>query len=280
MQPTTTPYLLVGAVAALIVWIRRTTEGRRSGQIVRCCRKWAALQQSYKSKLVLVDAMEGCKNGLDDLTLVGGVDVSFIKGDPVNACACLTVLSFPRLDIVYRKCKMIRLKEPYVPGFLAFRECDHLITLLNDLRCGEFKHFTPQVIMVDGNGILHPRGLGLASQFGVLAGIATVGVAKNLLAVDGLNKLAVKEAVKIHMSEGPRADAFDMPLIGQSGTLWGRAMCCAKGTTKPIYVSIGHRISLTTASRLVRACCKHRIPEPVRQADLISRGFLRGLKVT
>ncbi len=74
--------------------------------------------------------------------------------------------------------------EPYIPGFLAFREVPHLLSCFRELREG----FWPQVILVDGNGVLHPRGFGLASHLGVLLDLPTIGVGKNLLCVDGLER--------------------------------------------------------------------------------------------
>ena len=93
--------------------------------------------------------------------------------------------------IVYQKCKLVTIKEEYIPGFLAFREVEFLADLINELKHTNLK-LVPQVIFVDGNGILHPRGFGLASHLGVLVDIPTIGIGKNLLFVDGLTKSAVR----------------------------------------------------------------------------------------
>jgi len=125
--------------------------------------------------------------------------------------------------------------------------------------------------MVDGNGILHPRGFGLASHLGVLADIPTIGVGKNLHHVDGLTNLEVRNVVaKSNLQAGDV-----VPLIGSTGQVWGAALHSHEGCQKPIFISIGHRISLDTAVAVVRCCCLHRVPEPVRQADLRSRDRLR-----
>ena len=122
---------------------------------------------------------------------------------------------------------------------------------------------------VDGNGVLHPRGFGLASHLGVTADIPTVGVAKNLHCVDGLDKRSVRAV----MAASPPGAA--VPLRGYSGAVLGAAVCAAPGTTKPLYVSVGHRMALDTSVALVRRCCRFRVPEPVRLADQSSRAWIR-----
>lgn len=125
--------------------------------------------------------------------------------------------------------------------------------------------------MVDGNGLLHPRGFGLASHIGVLANIPTIGIGKNLHHVDGLTQTGVRGLLE---AEGNR-DKDHISLTGSSGFIWGAAMRSTEGSSKPIYVSIGHRISLDTAIMVVKRTCKYRVPEPVRQADIRSREHLQ-----
>jgi endonuclease V len=129
-----------------------------------------------------------------------------------------------------------------------------------------------QVILVDGNGILHNRGFGLASQLGVLLDIPTIGVGKTLLAVDGLNPRAVTQESRQRNLKG----GDFIPLIGESGQVWGATFRATDDSVKPLFVSIGHRISLSTAVKVVSLCCKYfRIPAPIREADLRSRAFVR-----
>ncbi|XP_034881731.1 endonuclease V isoform X5 [Mirounga leonina] len=159
------------------------------------------------------------------LQRVGGVDVSFVKGDSVSACASLVVLSYPELE----------------------------------------------VLLVDGNGVLHHRGFGVACHLGVLTDLPCVGVAKKLLQVDGLeNDAQHKEKIRLLRAGG---DSF--PLIGGSGTVLGMVLKSHKHSSKPLYISVGHKISLEAAVRLTRGCCRFRIPEPVRQADIRSRDYIR-----
>lgn len=79
------------------------------------------------------------------------------KGDPVNACACLVVLSYPSLELVWSMQRMVELDQPYISGYLAFREAPHLIKLTEHLR-ETMPDLEPQILFVDGNGRLHPHG--------------------------------------------------------------------------------------------------------------------------
>lgn len=204
------------------------------------------------------------------LQKVGGVDVSFVKGDSVRACASLVVLSYPELKVVYEDSHMVSLKAPYVSGFLAFREVPFLVELVQRLQEKE-PDLMPQVLLVDGNGVLHQRGFGVACHLGVLTELPCIGVAKKLLQVEGLENSALhKEKIVLLQAGG---DTF--PLIGNSGTVLGMALKSHDHSTKPLYVSVGHRISLEVAVRLTHCCCRFRIPEPIRQADIRSREYIR-----
>nr|XP_031541712.1 endonuclease V isoform X3 [Vicugna pacos] len=165
---------------------------------------------------------------------------------------------------------MVSLTAPYVSGFLAFREVFFMVDAVRRLREKE-PHLVPQVLFVDGNGVLHHRGFGVACHLGVLTDLPCVGVAKKLLQVDGLENSALhKEKIRLLRAGG---DSF--PLMGGSGTVLGMALRSHDHSTKPLYVSVGHKMSLEAAVRLTHGCCRFRIPEPVRQADIRSRGYIR-----
>ena len=112
---------------------------------------------------------------------------------------------------------------------------------------------------------------GLACQLGVLADIPTLGVGKNLHMVDGLDRAAVDAEASRCLHRGGQS----FPLVGDSGRMWGACLRSTDAARNPIFVSIGHRVSLDTAVKLTHLCCHHRIPEPVRMADLRSREFIR-----
>ena len=219
--------------------------------------------QELKEQLITKDDFEW---NIDSLSLVGGVDISFNKHSTKDACASLVVVSYPSMKIVYQKFKIVELTLPYIPGFLAFREVSFLVDLIEELK-REDPQLVPQLILVDGNGILHTRGFGLASHLGVLVNIPTIGVGKKLFVVDGLDDYEIQEQVRRKLHKGGEF----LPLIGKSGKVWGAALKSCDSTQNPVFVSIGHRISLETAVLLTSRMCKHRVPEPIRQADLGSR---------
>lgn len=127
--------------------------------------------------------------------------------------------------------------------------------------------------MVDGNGLLHPRGFGLACHLGVLADIPTIGIGKNLHHVDGLTQSGVRQLLQANGNSCGDADIFT--LVGDSGSTLGAAMRSTEGSLKPIFISVGHRISLASAIKIVKLSCRFRVPEPIRQADIRSRDCLR-----
>lgn len=210
--------------------------------------------------------------GKKNIRYIGGLDISFDKTNVSKACVSLVVLAFPSLEIVYRKFKMIEMTIPYQAGYLAFREVGPMLDMINDLRNDpDNNDLMPDILMIDGNGVLHPRGFGLACHLGVLAGIPTIGVGKNFLLLDGFGLMDVKN---LSMEKCPNVGDW-VKLIGTSGKCWGASLTVTKGGRRPLYISIGHLIDLETSVQLVIHCSKHRIPEPIRQADLGSREFLR-----
>ncbi|XP_030945337.1 endonuclease V-like isoform X3 [Quercus lobata] len=204
-------------------------------------KQWIEAQDDLKRRLVTEDdfswklSKENEEEEEEEVLLryVGGVDISFSKEDTSVACGTLVVLDMQSQDLqtVYHDHYLVTLTVPYVPGFLAFREAPVLLELLERMKKNAIP-FYPQVLMVDGNGILHPRGFGLACHLGVLADLPTIGIGKN-------------------------------------------AMRSTKGSLKPIFISVGHRVSLDTAITIVKMTCKYRVPEPTRQADIRSREYLR-----
>nr|XP_032831985.1 endonuclease V isoform X2 [Petromyzon marinus] len=230
-------------------------------------------QEELRGSLLETDTESWAQGGdlaTSGLRLLGGCDVSYLAAKPDVACATLAVLSFPELEVVYEDSRLVDLSAPYVPGFLAARESRFILDAV--LRLRETRpELEPQVMMVDGNGILHYKGFGLACHLGVLAALPCVGVAKDLLQVDGLQKDGAHRH-KIKALNG-KGDTF--PLVGNSGKILGMAVRSSSLCSNPVYVSVGHRVSLDTAVRLTLSCSKFRVPEPIRQADIRSREFLR-----
>ncbi|XP_027872312.1 endonuclease V [Xiphophorus couchianus] len=234
-------------------------------------KQWESEQKRLRQQVVEEDTEDWQRSpDFSGLERVGGMDLSFIKGDEVNACAQLVVLSYPDLKILYEDSHMVTLTAPYVSGFLAFRETPFLLEALQRLKISQ-PTLMPQVVFVDGNGLFHYREFGLACHLGVLSGLPCVGVAKNLLQVQGVLKDEEHQSQIAALQKG--GDSF--PLTAASGKVLGKALKSCDKSFKPVYVSVGHKISLGTAVRLTHSCCRHRVPEPIRQADIRSREYLR-----
>ena len=237
-------------------------------QITALLAQWDAEQNLLKKANILTqdDDFEST------LHFIAGIDISFPpdKNDLVHACACLVVLSYPQLDIVYQKLKIVHLTSVYIPQYLAFREAEPFQKLFAEL-AEEHPELYPQLILLDGNGILHPKKFGIACHLGVKLSIPTIGVAKKLFHVDGLEKNdAFKKQVKSLSAKGVTLD-----LVGESGFVYGRALRSTDSSTNPIFVSVGHKVGLDTAIQIVGQCCKVRVPEPIRWADILSREYIR-----
>ncbi|XP_054636355.1 endonuclease V-like isoform X2 [Dunckerocampus dactyliophorus] len=223
--------------------------------------QWESEQDRLREQVVEEDTQAWQKNPhFSGLERVGGLDLSFIKGDDVNACAQLVVLSYPDLEVLYEDTQMVTLTAPYIAGFLAFRETPFFLDALQRLGMNK-PTLVPQVVFVDGNGLFHYREFGLACHVGVLSGLPCVGVAKNLLQVQGVYKSEEHQSQIAALQKG--GDSF--PLIATSGKVLGKALRSSDKSSKPVYVSVGHKISLDTAVRLTHSCCRFRVPEPIRQ---------------
>ena len=230
-------------------------------------KKWSAEQFELKNKLIKED-----DKILKNIKYIGGVDISFQKNtnknkdSPILGIAGLVILDYKTLKIVYEDYKLVTIDEPYIPGFLAFREVKHFVNLIEHLKKNSPKYI-PQVILVDGNGIFHNKGFGLASHLGVLVDIPTIGCGKTVFAVDGITKRKVEN---INFYDLKKKGDYKA-LIGKSGTQWGYALKSTKEFDEPMIISIGHKISNETALKIAKYACIYRIPEPIRLSDKISR---------
>ena len=235
--------------------------------------EWRKEQDNLKQKLIKSDFynfnLDNNNNtNITELKYIAGMDISAIKHNPNIAVSALVVCD-RNLKIVYEDYNLVKMDEPYIPGFLAFREVKHLVNLINDLK-NNHPEFIPQVILVDGNGILHTKGFGLASHLGVLIDIPTIGCSKNVFNVDGISKIKVKEIAKKFLNKG--GDHY--PLIGDSGEQYGWAFRSNDESKNPMIISLGHKISNETALKIVKLCTIHRIPQPIRFSDKISRRLI------
>jgi deoxyribonuclease V len=202
-----------------------------------------AIQEHLRRQVV-------CQDRISKLQLVAGVDVGFEAGGTVTRAA-VAVLSFPDLERVEAAVAVCPTSFPYVPGLLSFREAPAILEALSGLSS------SPDLLVCDGQGIAHPRRLGIASHLGLLTDLPSIGVAKSIL-------------IGQHAPLGEQRGAWQ-PLVDQ-GEIVGAALRTRSGV-KPVYISIGHRLCLETAIELVLRCTgKYRLPEPSRQAHHLASG--------
>ena len=231
--------------------------------------KWKQQQDELKTKLILSTAHSfHIDNSLHTtLKCIGGMDISVSKHSDTYGIASLVVCD-PQLNVLYQKHNFIEITEPYVPGFLAFREVNHLQQLLKDLN-KYAPSLYPEVILIDGNGIYHNNGFGLACHLGTLTDTCTIGCSKTVFNVDGINKKKVRDMTDKFTKKGEVA-----LLKGDSGKTWGAAIKMTDDSVQPMIISVGNKIELDTAINVVKLMTMYRVPEPVRLADKISRKLL------
>ncbi|MBG8554143.1 deoxyribonuclease V [Hymenobacter guriensis] len=189
-------------------------------------------------------------------TLIAGCDSSFPT--PETVLSVFVVLRFPSLELVEKVYHTGPVTLPYIPGLLAFREAPNLLLAYDKLQ------HQPDVIMVDGHGIAHPRRMGIAAHLGVLLDRPTFGVAKNKLTGTFQEPAPEKGSIS--------------PLTDKSGELLGQVIR-SKDKVLPLFVSPGHRCDQATATRLTLACLRgYKLPEPTRLADHWAEEFKKELR--
>jgi len=184
---------------------------------------------------------------------VAGVDVSYEKhGD--EFFAGIVVLGLPDFDLVEERTARARVSFPYIPGLLSFRELPVLLKAWTSLEA------VPDVVLVDGQGIAHPRRLGLASHLGLWLDLPTVGCAKSRLCGD--------------FEEPGRRKGSGSPLL-LNGERVGTVLRSRDGV-RPLFISPGHLMDVASAERIALACCaRFRQPEPTRLAHLLTNRVRR-----
>jgi deoxyribonuclease V len=184
---------------------------------------------------------------------IAGVDIS-VNRFSKRGTGAVVVLSYPDLKIAEIQVVVDSIEFPYVPGLLSFREAPLILAAFEKIT------LTPDIIMVDGQGIAHPRRFGIASHLGLLLGIPTIGCAKSRLCGE---------------HEIPGNEAGSYKELKDNGEVIGLVLRTRTGV-KPLYVSIGHMIDLPSAMEWVVACCRgYRLPEPTRLAHQAAGGNLK-----
>ncbi|MFH1101730.1 MAG: endonuclease V [Methanobacteriota archaeon] len=189
-------------------------------------------QQTLQKKIMVTD-------DFDEIVTVAGVDVAYSPNAFDDACAAYVLMEYPQGKILEETTVLSKTFFPYVPTYLSYREFPIIEKLMNTV-----KHQL-SVVLFDGNGVLHPRGCGLASHAGVVLDLPSIGVAKtpykNLVRPENL-------------------------------------LFLSKTSKKPVYVSPGHRVSLRTSKLIVQKVSVGRYPEPVRRAHLLAKSRLREIR--
>jgi deoxyribonuclease V len=197
------------------------------------------LQQEMAQKVVTHDVIDQKK-----IRYICGVDVSY-HGN--KAFSCAVVVERNNLNVIHSTCNESIVENPYIPGVLFMREADPILSVLK--RLGDVY----DLLLVDGHGLLHPRRFGIACHIGTFVDKPTVGIGKSLLC-------------------GNVVGRNDSEIVLLDGKKLGIVL---RTNIKPVYVSVGHKVSLRTAAQLVRDVTKYRIPEPLRLADISSRKMAR-----
>lgn len=183
-----------------------------------------------------------------EVRLVAGIDVGLRGAVMLSA---VVVLAYPGFEVVERAVAEAPATFPYVPGLLSFREAPAVLAAVKKLT------HAPDLVFVDGQGLAHPRRLGIASHIGLLIDRPTIGCAKSIL-------------VGRHEALGPNPG--ERAALIHDGEVVGYALRTRPGV-KPVYVSVGHRIGLEAAAAWTLRCCRgFRLPEPTRQAHTLASG--------
>jgi deoxyribonuclease V len=199
------------------------------------------IQEDLRGQVIATDAFGPIRR-------VAGVDVGFENaGGTVRAA--VAVLQFPSLEVMETAIARVPLAFPYVPGLLSFRELPGILAGLADLKV------PPDLILCDGQGYAHPRRFGLACHLGVLTGIPTIGVGKSRL---------VGQYREPGYAKGEWSELVDdAEVVG--------AVLRTRSGVKPLFVSIGHRVSLASAIRFTLACTtRYKLPETTRIAHRLA----------
>lgn len=203
------------------------------------------IQDEYRNKVKIVPLGKSPD-------YIAGVDAAFYD-DKVIGVACL--YKYPEIVPLEDSCVIEKTAFPYIPGYLSFREGPAIVHALRDLKR------KPDVILFDGQGIAHPKMLGIASQIGAILDMPAIGCAKSRL---------------VGEYEEPGRNKGDWSPLTYGGEVVGAVLRTRDGV-RPVFVSPGHRVALKESIEIVLGCTgKYRIPEPLRRADMISKKMKKG----
>jgi len=186
------------------------------------------------------------KDSFSKIETVAGLDIAYPENEFEDACGACVVIDYKTKKVVEEKTIFCKTNFPYISTYLTYRELPFIKKLVKSLKT------TPTVFMFDGNGILHPYGIGLASHLGVVFDIVSIGVAKSLL----FGK--IKDNI-----------------VTIDGNKKGLVFFSSKKIRRPIYISPGHKITIKTSYKIVKNLSSFKIPEPLRQAHILANKNLK-----
>ena len=196
------------------------------------------------------------KKELKELRTVAGADLSILKNEKKLICG-IVLFSYPDFTEIERVYTVSDERFPYIPGLLAFREGPAIIETFKQLVR------KPDLLIIDGQGIAHPRGFGIACHVGVLLDIPAMGIAK-------------KRLYGKYAEPGEKRGSWS-PLLSKEGDVIGSVLR-TRDNTKPVFVSPGHKIDTESAREIALVCARgYRIPEPTRRADIYVAELKKGV---
>jgi deoxyribonuclease V len=199
-----------------------------------------AIQLALKDRVKIIPMKKEPK-------FIAGVDAAFLENKVIGVAS---IFKYPELTHVEDAFAVTDVPFPYVPGFLSFREGPAVIEAIDMLK------IKPDLVLVDGQGIAHPKGMGIASHIGAILDIPTIGCAKSRL---------------IGEYKEPASKKGDLSPLNFHGITVG-AVLRTKDNVRPLFVSPGNKIDLRGSIEVVLRCIgKYRIPEPLRRADSLSK---------
>jgi len=200
-----------------------------------------SIQNTLKKELILHDVVQ-----TGPVNIIAGADISYSRGSDLFFAA-VVLLSYPDMQPIEEVHAVARVSFPYIPGLLSFREGPVLLKAFENMQQA------PDLVMFDGQGIAHPRGVGLAAHLGLFLDVPAIGCAKSRLCGE-------------HREPGPLPGDHEDLLY--QGRVIGSVLR-TKARVRPVFVSPGHLISLERSREVTLKCCRgYRLPEPIRQAHL------------
>ncbi|KXB05412.1 hypothetical protein AKJ50_01010 [candidate division MSBL1 archaeon SCGC-AAA382A13] len=201
--------------------------------------KLSKIQEEVAEKVIKEDKFS-------EIETIAGCDISFSEED--YAYAACVLFKYPELEKIDSNVVEVEVDFPYIPTFLAFRELKPMLKAINDIKA--------DIFLVDSQGLAHPRRAGLASHLGVVINKPTIGVAKSRLCGEARGELDQDKGSYSYLRD-------DDQIIG--------AMVRTRTNVKPVYVSIGHMVSLEKAIEItLQSAPKYKIPEPIHASHKLA----------